>query len=116
MKKILTHAFLILMSVITVYPLIWTIVSSLKPKNEFFDNQLSLVGFTPTLENYIRVWGKASFGTYFLNSVLVTICTVALVVVMTNLAGYALGRYRFVGSKLLMAIFLSSICIPLVST
>ena len=116
MKKLLTHAFLAVMSVITIYPLIWTVVSSLKPKNEFFDNQLSLAGFTPTLDNYVRVWGKASFGTYFLNSVLVTVCTVILVVIMTNLAGYALGRYRFAGSKLLVAVFLSSICIPLVST
>jgi len=116
MKKILTHIFLALMSFISIYPLIWTIVSSVKPGTEFFTNQLSLTGFKPTLENYIRVWGKASFGTYFLNSVLVTVCTVYLVVIMTNLAGYALGRYNFVGSKLLMGIFLSSICIPLVST
>ena len=71
---------------------------------------------TFTFENYIRVWSKASFGTYFLNSVIVTVCSVLLVLVMTNMTGYVLGRYRFKGRGMLMAIFLSSICIPLVST
>ena len=114
--EIFTHIFLLCCSVVWLYPIVWTILSSFKPQKEFFKDRLSLIPDTFTLENYIRVWSKASFGTYFLNSVIVTVCSVARVLVMTNMTGYVLGRYRFMGRGVLMAVFLSSICIPLVST
>ena len=114
--EIFTHIFLLCCSVVWLYPIVWTILSSFKPQKEFFKDRLSLIPDTFTLENYIRVWSKASFGTYFLNSVIVTVCSVALVLVMPNMTGYVLGRYRFMGRGVLMAVFLSSICIPLVST
>lgn len=114
--EIITHILLIICSLVWLYPIVWTIMSSLKPQAEFFKDRLSLIPQNPTLENYIRVWSKASFGTYFMNSVIVTVCSVVLVLIMTNMAGYVLGRYRFVGRPLLMGVFLSSICIPLVST
>ena len=114
--EIFTHIFLLCCSVVWLYPIVWTILSSFKPQKEFFKDRLSLIPDTFTLENYIRVWSKASFGTYFLNSVIVTVCSVALVLVMTNMTGYVLGRYRFMGRGVLMAVFLSSICIPLVSS
>lgn len=114
--EIFTHIFLLCCSVVWLYPIVWTILSSFKPQKEFFKDRLSLIPDTFTFENYIRVWSKASFGTYFLNSVIVTVCSVLLVLVMTNMTGYVLGRYRFKGRGMLMAIFLSSICIPLVST
>ncbi|MBQ7859449.1 MAG: carbohydrate ABC transporter permease [Faecalibacterium sp.] len=114
--EIITHIFLLCCSVVWLYPIVWTILSSFKPQKEFFKDRLSLIPDTFTFENYIRVWGKASFGTYFLNSVIVTVCSVLLVLIMTNMTGYVLGRYRFMGRGVLMGVFLSSICIPLVST
>lgn len=39
-----------------------------------------------------------------------------IVLIMTMLAGYAMGRYNFIGKKAIMSIFLGSIAIPLVST
>lgn len=114
--RVLTHIFLIACSLIWIYPIVWTIVSSFKPQPDFFKEQLTLLPSTLTLDNYIRVWSKANFAVYFLNSVIVTVCSVLLVLTMTNMAGYVLGRYKFIGRGALMALFLSSICIPLVST
>ena len=67
-------------------------------------------------DNVIRIWEKANFSTYFINTVIVTIFAVIIVLIMTMLAGYAMGRYNFFGKKLIMGIFLGSIVIPLVST
>ncbi|MCQ2453511.1 MAG: carbohydrate ABC transporter permease [Clostridia bacterium] len=113
---LLAHAILLICSLIWIYPIVWTIISSFKPQANFFKEQLNLLPSMMTLDNYIRVWSKANFTIYFTNSVIVTICTVALVLIMTNMAGYVLGRYKFFGRGFLMALFLSSICIPLVST
>ena len=114
--RIVINAVLILCSLIWIYPIVWTLISSFKPQADFFKEQLSLFPATWTLENYSRVWGKANFAVYFFNSVIVTVFSVLLVLIMTNMAGYVLGRYQFVGRGVLMAVFLSSICIPLVST
>lgn len=114
--RIVINAVLLVCSLIWIYPIVWTIISSFKPQADFFKEQLTLLPGSVTLENYARVWSKANFAVYFLNSVIVTVFSVLLVLIMTNMAGYVLGRYKFVGRGLLMAIFLSSICIPLVST
>ena len=114
--KIITHVLLILCSLVWIYPIVWTIMSSFKPQADFFSEQLALIPAKMTIENYVRVWSKANFAVYFMNSVVVTVFSVLLVLVMTNMAGYVLGRYKFVGRGALMALFLSSICIPLVST
>ena len=114
--RIVINVVLIVCSLIWIYPIIWTIISSFKPQADFFKEQLSLFPATWTLDNYVRVWSKANFAVYFFNSVVVTVFSVLLVLIMTNMAGYVLGRYKFVGRGVLMAVFLSSICIPLVST
>ncbi len=114
--RIVINVVLIVCSLIWIYPIVWTIISSFKPQADFFKEQLTLFPATWTLDNYVRVWSKANFAVYFFNSVVVTVFSVLLVLIMTNMAGYVLGRYKFVGRGVLMAVFLSSICIPLVST
>ena len=114
--RIVINVVLIVCSLIWIYPIVWTIISSFKPQADFFKEQLTLFPATWTLDNYVRVWSKANFAVYFFNSVIVTVFSVLLVLIMTNMAGYVLGRYKFVGRGVLMAVFLSSICIPLVST
>ena len=92
------------------------ISASFKSQNEFFNNRLGLIPQAPTLDNIKRIWVKANFGSYFLNTVVVTCFAVVLVLIITMLAGYAMGRYKFVGRNLMMGIFVGSIAIPLVST
>lgn len=115
-KTLCSHFFLIVIGLLWIYPFLWMISASFKDPGEFFKNRFGLIPQQPTLDNISRIWEKAHFSTYFINTVVVTFFAVLLVLVMTMLAGYALGRYNFVGKKLVMGVFLSSIAIPLVST
>lgn len=115
-KTSCSHFFLIVIGLLWIYPFLWMISASFKDPGEFFKNRFGLIPQQPTLDNISRIWEKAHFSTYFINTVVVTFFAVLLVLVMTMLAGYALGRYNFVGKKLVMGVFLSSIAIPLVST
>ena len=115
-KVCCSHFFLIVIGMLWIYPFLWMISASFKIQGEFFKNRLGLIPQNPTLDNVYRIWEKAHFSTYFVNTVIVTFFAVFLVLVMTMLAGYALGRYNFMGKKLIMGVFLSSIAIPLVST
>lgn len=112
----LTHLLLLAIGFIWMYPFLWMIGASFKAQPEFFGNRLSLLPQAPTFENIERIWSKANFNTYFLNTVIVTIVSVTLVLIMTSSAGYVMGRYRFVGKKAITALFVASISIPLVST
>ncbi len=115
-KNTFSHMLLILVGIIWIYPFLWMVSASFKSQPEFFGNRLGLIPKDPTTDNIVRIWEKANFSQYFLNTVLVTFFAVIIVLLMTMLAGYAMGRYNFVGKKVIMSIFLGSIAIPLVST
>lgn len=115
-KSIMTHMLLASIGFIWIYPFLWTVSASFKSQAEFFENRLGLFPKAPTFDNIVRIWSKADFGTYFINTVIVSLFSVVIVLIMTMMAGYAMGRYRFWGRNIVMAIFLGSIAIPLVST
>lgn len=66
----------------------------------------------PTLQNYVNAWTKASFSTYTLNSMLVTVSSVALSTVVALPAAYAIARWRFWGREFVEALFISGLFIP----
>lgn len=115
-KQLIMQVPLIFLGFFWAYPFLWMITASFKTQREFFSNRLSLVPENFTFENIVRVWTKANFSQYFINTLIVTVCTVLLVLVMTRSAGYVFGRYKFWGKKVLLSIFVASISIPLVTT
>lgn len=115
-KSIFTHLILICIGFIWMYPFLWMVAASFKTQSEFFANKLSLLPKEFTFDNIVRVWSKGDFDIYFLNTIIVTVFSVMLVLIMTNMAGYVMGRYNFVGRKFITGLFIASISIPLVST
>lgn len=111
-----THTILILIALIWVYPFLWMVSATFKTQDDFFADKLGLIPSHFTLDNIVRVWTQGNFGVYFLNTLIVTVVSVFLVLAMTSMAGYVMGRYEFVGRRVVMAIFVASISIPLVST
>jgi raffinose/stachyose/melibiose transport system permease protein len=67
---------------------------------------------SPTVMNYVKAWTQASFSTYALNSVLVTVGSVALSTVVSVPAAYALARWRFRGRGAIESLFVSGLFIP----
>ncbi|NBE98348.1 carbohydrate ABC transporter permease [Nonomuraea sp. KC401] len=95
-----------------VYPFVWMVSASLKDQLEVFGSGLSLLPKTPVWENYARAWTDAGFGQYLLNTVIVTVCTVVLVVVRCAMAGYVIARYRFTGRKTVMVVLIATLFVP----
>lgn len=111
--EILKHLVLIALSLIWIYPLFWMLSSSFKSKSEFFESGLNLIPKSLDFSNFIRAWNEANFSQYFLNSVLITAGAILIILVVTSMCGYALGRYSFPGKKIIMVILAGSIFIPL---
>src|SRR5690606_28959063 len=92
-------------------PLLLVVIGSFRPNSEIL---LDPVGLPSSLniDNYTRAWQTASISTYFLNSVIVTVASVALCLTVSATAAYALGRWSFRGRALLAAFFISGLMIP----
>lgn len=99
-------------SLTTVFPLIWTVITSLKPESEILTSSLQLWPDNPTLQNYVEAWTTVPFGRYFFNSAFLAVAGVVLNIFLGSLAGYAFARLRFRGKKLLFGALLSSLMIP----
>lgn len=65
-----------------------------------------------TLDGYVNAWNRASFGTYFFNSMLITVSAVTLTCLVAVPAAYALARWKFRGRSVLEALFISGLMIP----
>ncbi|NGP45164.1 carbohydrate ABC transporter permease [Bacillaceae bacterium SIJ1] len=108
----LTHLALILFGLIWVYPFIWMVSSSLKTNASFLTSGVNPVPEKLHWENYERAWNVANFSGYFLNSVVITLGTVIIVVTLSCLTGYALGRVNFPGRRAVIAITGAMMFIP----
>jgi raffinose/stachyose/melibiose transport system permease protein len=115
-KTGLLHIILISIAALWMYPFVWMISSSMKTHQEFIENRLSIIPNSFNLENIQRVWTGANFGTYFINTAIVTVFAVILAIMMTSMAGYALGRYKFIGRTLVIGLLIGSITLPIVTT
>lgn len=114
LKRLPIHIFLLALGFIWVYPFIWMLSASFKTTKELFDlnSVWRLIPSSFQFQNYIRAWTVANFSGYFLNTVIVTCCTVLLVLFLTSTCGYAFGRYNFPGKKILIALLIATIFIP----
>lgn len=97
---------------IWIYPFLWMVSASLKSTIEIFTAGLDLVPQQWQWANYAEAWVRAGFGRYLLNTFVVTIATVVIVVVRCAMAGYVLGRFAFKGRKIIMAVLIATIFVP----
>jgi ABC-type glycerol-3-phosphate transport system permease component len=96
-----------------VFPMLWVAYSSLKADNAIFRDAFALPPLTDLrFENYERAWREARFGDYFLNSVLVTGVSVALITALGAMAAYALARFYHPAGKVTFWLFLAGLMIP----
>ena len=95
-----------------IYPFLWLVSASLKTPMEIFSKGLNLLLDSPVWENYSRAWVTAGFQGYMINTLIVTIGTTVMVILHTALTGYVLGRYQFIGRRLVIAVLAATFVVP----
>lgn len=107
------HTLSLVLSVLFLFPLVWAMLNSVKPRAEanqqpptWFPHELSLANYQ----------GLASYGeglgTYAFNSVAVSVITVALTIVVSVLGGYGFARFEFRGRRPLFLAVLTILMVP----
>ena len=112
-SKITIHSVLIITSLLSIFPFIWLLSTSLKGVSEdIFVYPPTIIPQDFTFANYIDVWQKVNFMGYFGNSMIVAGLTVVLNLVLSSLAGYPLARMNFKGKRIVFFSILATIMIP----
>lgn len=84
--------FLIIWSILIIFPILWAVASSLKTNLEFGTNAWKLPEKLQWV-NYKDAWEGANFSKYFLNSLILSVGTVALSIIMTTTSAYVIGKF-----------------------
>jgi multiple sugar transport system permease protein len=96
-----SYFFLVLFAIFFLLPPIYMFITSLKSSGEISAAQNPWWVKAPTLSNYIELLGQNTYLTFFRNSAIVSVCVVAITMLISVTAAFALARMKFWGSATL---------------
>lgn len=113
-SRSLYHGVMVVVSVIFIVPLVWMVFSSFKTKREIFESPFAL----PTSIDFgvwVEAWERGNLGQYVVNSLIVTVVSVAVILAFGVAAAYAFSRFTFRFKNLLLAPFALGLLLPVQS-
>ncbi|MGI8484986.1 MAG: carbohydrate ABC transporter permease [Thermomicrobiales bacterium] len=111
-RILITVMVLTAISIVWIYPFLWMLGASVKKPLEIFAGGLGILPAQWQWHNYGRAWTDAHFGRYLLNTVIVTGGATLLTLTQCALTGYVLGRYSFIGKRVIIGVLLATLFIP----
>ena len=108
MLSLLTWLLVLLIS----FPLLWMLITSVKPQSELFASPPTFLPREVTFEHYRRLLEDTPFIQYFFNSLLLASTTTVLVVAVATLAAYSLVRFSYPGREKLAVVVLFTYLLP----
>jgi len=102
------------LAIIFIYPFIWAVSASLKPRESVFDNKIVPSNWEPS--NYRTVWESASLGRWLLNSVEVGFLAAATVTLSSAIVAFGFAYFRFPGRNFLFGLVLATMMLPFAVT
>jgi ABC-type glycerol-3-phosphate transport system permease component len=112
----ITYGFLGLFLVYSAFPLVWMTITSIKPEDQATEFPPRFIPRTITFENYLGVLTETLMPRFILNSLILSLGTIACVLLLGGLAAYGFSRYRFPGRNVIFVGLLASVMISGIST
>lgn len=100
--NIATYAVLITLTIFCIFPLAWTLLTSLKYEADIVTQTMQYIPKRITFDNYVAIWTQSGFPTLVFNSFVVTATTVVLCLITGTLAAYSFSRFHYPGRGALM--------------
>lgn len=91
--RIVALIVLLIFTVTAIFPLVWIVMSSFKTNTDFLMHPFGLPKRW-TMENYINAWQHSDFPRYFLNSILLSVSSLAVMIGTGAMVAFALSRFR----------------------
>ena len=113
---LLRYLLLTAIAAVFILPLVFMVVSSLKPDAQLLRDSASIRAFLPvgdiSLDNYTAAFRRAPIALFIFNSVLVTMTTVAASLVLGSMAGFAFAFLKWRGRDLIFSVILATLIVP----
>ena len=111
--KTLTYTMLVFWALMVLFPFYWMVLTSVKSYGAYNSEWIpQLYTLAPTLQNYAEAFTAVPLADYFVNTVIFTVITTAVMLMVTVLAAFAFARLDFPGKDLVFTLFLSLMMIP----
>ena len=112
-RRAVTYVLLALWAVIVLFPFYWMVLTSVKSYSAYSAERIpAFFTLSPTLQNYHDAFTAVPLGRYFLNTLVFTVATTAIMLVVITLAAFAFARLNFRGKHLAFTLFLALMMIP----
>ncbi|MDQ0727945.1 carbohydrate ABC transporter permease [Microbacterium sp. W4I20] len=108
--KIVLAIILIGFGLLFLYPFVWLVAASLKPRGEVFDNLLIPKTFMP--ENYVEVWNQLPLLSWVWNSVAIALLAAGTVAITSSIVAFGFAYFKFPGRGLLFGLVLGTMMLP----
>jgi len=109
----LIYSLLAVWALIVLFPFYWMLLTSFKTSAEYNAEIIpKFYTVSPTLQNYYEAFTAVDLGKYFLNTLIFTVATTALMFIVIVPAAFAFARLNFKGKNLIFTVFLSLMMIP----
>lgn len=112
---VLRYAILIGTVALTLFPLVWLFVTSLRVSSDIFTVPVRILPESVTLGQYVSVFSHYGLAAYLWNTVVVSLATVVLVTLLSVPCAYAMARFRLPGQRLVVTLLLLMRMIPVVA-
>lgn len=112
-KNVIVYAFLTIWAIMVLFPFYWMLLTSVKSYGSYNSEYIpKFFTLSPTFQNYIDAFTTVPLGQYFLNTLIFTVVTTAIMLVVIIPAAFAFARLNFRGKNALFTLFLSLMMIP----
>jgi len=108
--SVLAWVGLTILGVVFIYPFVWLVSASFKPRGDVFDNRL--IPETFTFDNYVSVWQEAPLALWLLNTAIVTVLAATTVTISSAMVAWGFSYFRFRGRGPLFVLVLATMMLP----
>ena len=109
---VIRYVFLVLLTVITLLPLVWMLSASFKLDSEVFSLPIRWIPETFPFENYSKIWEMIPFGRFTFNSAKLTVIITIIQLITCSFAAYGFTKCKFRGRDTLFLCYVATIAIP----
>jgi multiple sugar transport system permease protein len=106
------HAFLIVVSIVWMVPVLWALYTSLRPYSDTAEHGYVSIAHSLSFENYKNAWTQADLPHYYINSAIVTIPAIIVTLLLASFVAFGISRYSWKLNLALLMLFTAGNLLP----
>jgi len=106
------HAFLIAISALWLFPLLWCVYTSLRPYGDTAKNGYVSIATSLTFQNYFNAWDQGKIPMFFLNTIIILVPALIVVLLLASAIAFAVSRFSFRFNLFLLMLFTAGNLLP----